>query len=196
MKMLRLLGCLWLVLALGWMWIGCAKPPEAEREAAKKAMEGALAAGADQYARADFETAKRVWDSAESQMKEKKYKEAKEGYVNAKAGFEKAASAAPAGKKAMADEANASLSQLEAAWKELEATAKRVEKKLKEKKDAWASDVKAIGEGFAKAKELISNDPAGAKRKLDEVKGLIEKWKQALKELMGPEGKPAPEKKK
>lgn len=181
---------------MGFLWMGCAKPPEAEREAAKKAMEGALSAGADKYAKSDLEPAKKNWESAEAQMKEKKYKEAKEGYIQAKAGFEKAAAAVAAGKKAVADQASATLTALEGEWKKLEPTAKKVEKML----DAWTADAKAITEGLGKAKELIANDPAGAKTKLEEIKALIEKWNQAFKELVAPEAKPktapAPVKKK
>ncbi|MCX8117907.1 MAG: hypothetical protein N3G78_08265 [Desulfobacterota bacterium] len=195
MRTVRVWVCLTLVIALGLIGSGCAKPPEAEREAAKKAMEAAVSAGAEKYAGPDFEAEKKTWDTAESQMKEKKYKEAKEGYVNAKAGFEKAASAVAAGKKALTEEANALLGQLESAWKDLEATAKKLEKQLKEKKEAWAGEVKAIQEGLAKAKELIPTDPAGAKAKLEEVKGVIEKWGQTFKELTAPGAKPAPAKK-
>lgn len=197
MRSVKSLVWLCVVLTLGIIWSGCAKPPEAEREAAKKAMEEALSAGADQYAKADLEPAKKNWDAAESQMEEKKYKEAKEAYIAAKAGFEKALAGVSAGKKAVADQVNATLTALEGAWKNLEATAKKVEKKLKEKKEAWTKDAKSIGEGLSKAKEMIANDPAGAKTKLEEIKALIEKWDQALKEMAAsePEAKPAPTKK-
>ncbi len=197
MRSIRSLVWLCVVLTLGVVWIGCAKPPEAEREAAKKTMEEALSAGADQYAKADLESAKKNWDAAESQMKEKKYKEAKEAYIAAKAGFEKALAGVSAGKKAVADQANATLTALEGAWKNLEATAKKVEKKLKEKKEAWTNEAKAIGEGLSQAKEMIASDPAGAKAKLEEIKALIEKWDQALKEIVAPEpkAKPSPTKK-
>jgi len=39
-----------LVMALIMMFIGCAKPPEAEKSAAKTAMDAAVTAGADKYA--------------------------------------------------------------------------------------------------------------------------------------------------
>ncbi len=197
MKSVKSLVWLCVVLTLGVLWIGCAKPPEAERGAAKKAMEEALSAGADQYAKTDLESAQKSWDAAESQMKEKKYKEAREAYIAAKAGFEKALAGVSAGKKAVADQASATLNALEDAWKNLEATAKKVEKKLREKKEAWTNDAKAIGEGLSKAKEMIASDPAGAKTKLEEIKTLIEKWDQALKEMVAPEpkAKPAPTKK-
>ena len=65
-----------IVLALLLIFTGCAKPPDAERRAAKAAMDTAASAGADKYASSDLDTGTRIWDTAESQMKEKKYKEA------------------------------------------------------------------------------------------------------------------------
>jgi hypothetical protein len=87
------------VFAVGMVWVGCSKPPEAEKEAAKKAMDAAFSAGADKYAPADLEAANKVWDTAESQLKDEKYKEAKGSYIEAKTAFEKAAAAVEAGKK-------------------------------------------------------------------------------------------------
>ena len=163
------------VLSLGVLLTGCAKPPDAEREAAKKAMELALSAGADKYAKADLEPASKNWESAESQMKEKKYKEAKEGYINAMVFFKKAAASVAKMKKFVADQASASLTALQGAWKNLEVKAKKVEKKLKDKKEAWTTDAKAISEGLGKAKEMIANDRVEEKPKLDEMKPLVER---------------------
>ena len=114
-----------MVIALALVFIGCAKPPEAEQKAAKAAMDAAVSAGADKYAAADLDAAKKVWDASEAQVKDKKYKEAKQGYVDAKAAFEKAAGAVAAGKKAVADEANAAIVALEESWKGIEAAAKK-----------------------------------------------------------------------
>jgi hypothetical protein len=172
-----------MVLALVFVFIGCSKPPEAEQKAAKTAMDAAVAAGADKYAAADLAAAKKVWEAAEAQVKEKKYKEAKQAYVDAKAGFEKAAGAVAAGKKAVADEANAALAAVEAAWKGTEEAAKKVEKKLKDKKEAWTADAKAFGENLKAAKEMIAADAVAAKAKVGELKGVIEKWEAAFKEL-------------
>jgi PBP1b-binding outer membrane lipoprotein LpoB len=181
MKQVRLLSVL-MVLALVLVVTGCSKPPEAEQKAAKTAMDAAMSGGADKYATADFEAAKKAWDTAESQMKDKKYKEAKEGYIAAKAAFDKAAAGVEAGKKAVADQVNADLATLEGAWKNLDATAKKMEKKIKDK-DAWTNGAKAITEGLAKAKEMAASDPAGAKAKMDEVKGMMDKWDSAFKEM-------------
>jgi hypothetical protein len=196
MKKVKLSVFVLVVLALGISLTGCSKPPETEREAAKKAMDAAISAGADKYAMADLEAAKKVWDTAEFQMKEKKYKEAKQGYIDAKAAFDKAAVAVEAGKKAFTEQADAGLKALEGAWKKLGTTAKKMEKKLKEKKTAWTTDSKAINEGLGKAKEMIAASPAEAKAKLDDLKAMIDKWENTFKTMVTATTKPKQAKKK
>jgi hypothetical protein len=172
-----------MILALALVFIGCAKPPEAEKSAAKAAGDAAVSAGADKYAATDFNAAKNLWDTSESKMNEKKYEEAKQGYVNTKAAFEKAAAAAAAGKKAMTDEVNAAVAGLEEGWKNLETAAKDVEKKMKDKKDAWEADTKAFVDGLKATKDMIAANPAGAKAKAGELKAIIDRWDAAFKEL-------------
>ena len=185
-----------MVLALALVFIGCAKPPDAEKSAAKTAMDTAVAAGADKYAATDFNAAKNLWDTSEAKMNEKKYEEAKQGYVNAKAAFEKAAGAAAAGKKAITDEVNAAVAGLEEGWKNLETAAKGVEKKMKDKKDAWAADTKTFVDGLKVTKDMIATDPAGAKAKSGELKSILDKWDAAFKELAAAPAKPAKKEKK
>ena len=196
MRMIKLSLFVLVVFGLGMVLAGCSKPPEAEKEAAKKAMDAAISVGANQYASADLEAARKVWDTAESQMKEKKYKEAKQGYIDAKAAFEKAAAAVEAGKKAVADQANAALKTLEEEWEKLRVTANKMEKKLKAKKQAWTADAKAIGEGLAKSKEMIGSAPAEAKAKLDGLKTMIDRWETTFREMAKSPSKPKATKKK
>jgi len=169
---------------------------KAEKEATKKAMDAALSAGADQYATAELETANKVWDTAESQMKEEKYKEAKGSYIEAKGAFDKAAEAVEAGKKAVADQAKAALKTLEVEWNKLRATAKELEKKLKDKKQAWTADAKAIQEGLGKSKKMIASAPAEAKAKLDQLKTTIDRWEATFKEMAASAKAKATKKKK
>jgi hypothetical protein len=178
----KLLGSLLIVLVLTLAPIGCSKPPEAEKQAAKAAMDAAVSAGADKYAAADLEAAKKTWETAESQMKDKKYNEAKKSYIDAKAAFEKAAQAVETGKKALTDQANAALTSIEESWKNVEAMAKKLGKKLKDR-EAWTTDAKAISEGLVKAKEIIAADPSQAKAKLDDLKTMIDKWENRFKEM-------------
>ena len=183
MKPIKWLLFVFVGLALGISFVACSKPPEAEKEAAKKAMDAAIAAGADQYAPTDMEPAKKLWNTAETQMKEKKYKEAKQSYIDAKAAFEKAAAAVEKGKKAAVDQANAALNALEEQWKKLNALAKKMEKKLKGKKNAWTTDAKTVNEGLVKAKEMITTAPIEAKAKLGELQALADKWEATFKEM-------------
>lgn len=196
MKNLKCSVSLMMVLALALVFIGCAKPPEEEQKAAKAAMDAAVTAGADKYAAADLDAAKKTWESAEAQVKDKKYKEAKQGYVDAKAAFDKAAGAVATGKKAVADEANAALTALEQGWSALEADAKKAEKKMKEKKADWEADAKAFVENLKAAKDSLGADPIGAKAKAAELKAVIEKWDAAFKEMLAAPAKPEPKKEK
>jgi len=190
MRMFKLSLFVLLAFALGMVLSSCSKPPEVEKEAAQKAMDAAVSDGAAQYASADLEAARKIWDTAESQVKEKKYKEAKQSYLDAKAAFEKAAAAVEAGKKVVADQANAALKTLEDKWKKLRVTATKMEKKLKAKKQAWTADAKAISEGLAKSKEMIASAPAEAKAKLDELKTMIDRWETTFREVAKSPSKP------
>ena len=185
-----------MVLALALVFIGCAKPPEEEQKAAKSAMDAAVAAGADKYAAADLDSAKKLWDASEAQVKDKKYKEAKQGYVDAKAAFEKAGAAVEAAKKKAAEEANAALAAVEQVWQGVAEAATKAEKKMKDKKAEWENDAKAVVDGLKAAKDMVAGDPIGAKAKADELKATIDKWEAAIKELLAaPPAKPAPKKK-
>ena len=195
MKFFKYAVSLLVVLSLALIFTGCAKPPEAEQQAAKAAMDSAVAAGADKYAATDMDNAKKIWEAVEAQMAEKKYKEAKQGYVDAKAAFEKAAAAVEAGKKAVMEEATAALAALEEAWKGVAASAKKVEKKMKDQKAAWDADAKAFAEGLKAAKDGIPTDPFGAKAKAGELKAVIDKWEAACKELTAVPAKAEPKKK-
>jgi hypothetical protein len=167
-----------------------------EKEATRNARDAALSAGADKYASSDLDAARRLWDTAESQMKEEKYKEAKGSYIEAKTAFEKATAAVEAGKKAIADEATAALKTLEVEWNKLRVTAKKMEKKLKNKKQAWTADAKAIQEGLAKSKKMIASAPAEAKAKLDQLKTTIDRWETTFKEMAASTSKAKTTKKK
>lgn len=177
--------------SLALVFIGCAQPPEAEKAAAKAAMDAAVAANAGKFVAAEFEAAMKVWGAAEAQMGEKKYEEAKQGYVNAKAAFDKAVVSAKAKKKALTDEATAAVTSLEEAWKALDTSAKDLEKKMADKKEAWDADTKAFTDGLKAAKDMIAVDPAGAKTKTADLKAIIDKWDAAFKELAAA---PAPKK--
>ena len=183
MKIFKCLVSLIMVLALVLMFIGCGKPPEAEQKAAKAAMDAAIAAGADKYAVTAMDAATKIYDTAETQVKNRKYEEAKKTYADAKAAFEKAPSGVEEGKKVARAEANAALKDLGVSWKDLRASAKKVEKEMKDQKEDWEADIKTFDEGLKAGKDMIASDPAGAKEKVDELKGIIERWDATFKEL-------------
>jgi hypothetical protein len=195
MKKIKYTVSLILVLSLSLVFIGCASAPEAEQKAAEAARDAAVKAGADKYAVADLQAAKKLLETSAAQVKEKKYKEAKQGYVDAKAAFDKAAAAVAAGKKAAAEEANSALAALEEGWKGIEASVKKIEKKLKDKKDAWEADTKSFVDGLKAGKEMIAADPLGAKTKVGELKAVVEKWDAAFKEMTAVPAKPETKKK-
>ena len=176
------------------MFIGCTNPPEAEKSAAKTAMDAAVAAEAPRYARADFEAAMQLWDTSEVQVQEKKYKEAKRGYLAASAAFEKAEAAVAAGKKALvgevnADELNAAIARLEADWENLQVLAKKLGAKL-EKKKLWEADAKSFAEGLKAAKNMSAADPVSAKLKLDFLRPFIDSYTKIFKQLEAVPAKP------
>jgi archaellum component FlaC len=146
-------------------------------------MDAAITAGADKYAVADMDAATKLWDTAEAQVKDKKYEEAKKTYADAKAAFEKAPSGVEEGKKVARAEATAALKDLGASWKDLRASAKKVEKKMKDQKEDWEADIKTFDEGLKAGKDMIASDPAGAKEKVTELKDIIERWDANFKEL-------------
>jgi predicted S18 family serine protease len=192
MKHVRLSISVLVVLALVMVLGSCAKPPEAEKQAAKSAMDSAISAGVDKYASDSLDAAKKIWDTAESQMKEKKYEEAKKSYIDATIAFKKATM--DARKKAAAEQANAALATLEELWKNVEVAAKKMEKKLKYK-GTWKTDAEAISEGLERAKEMIATNPSQAKDKLDDLKIMVMKWENTLKEMAAAPGKPKAAKK-
>jgi hypothetical protein len=192
MKHVRLSISVLVVLALVMVLGSCAKPPEAEKQAAKSAMDSAISAGVDKYASDSLDAAKKIWDTAESQMKEKKYEEAKKSYIDATTAFKKATM--DARKKAADEQANAALATLEESWKNVEVAAKKMEKKLKYK-GTWKTDAEVISEGLERAKEMIATNPSQAKDKLDDLKIMVMKWENTFKEMAGAPAKPEPPKK-
>ncbi len=198
MKKFRNTVSLLLLVSLLFLFVGCAKPPEAEQKAAQTAMEAAVAAGADKYAAAELGEANKLKAAADAQVAEKKYKEAKQAYIDAKAAFEKAAGAVEAGKAkaaaAAVEEAKAALTTVEEMWKAVEADAVKLGKKLKTKKAELAADARAFGENLKAGQELIATDAAAAKAKADELKAVAEKWIAAIAELAAAPAEPVKKK--
>jgi soluble cytochrome b562 len=182
MKNAKRLVTVMMILALAGTFSGCAQAPQTERLAAKAAMAAAMAAGTVKYATADFEAARKIWDSSEAQVREKKYQEAKQGYIDARAAFEKATAGVEAGKKVFIDQASAALAELEEGWKNIETAAKKVESKM-EKKTLWESDAKTFQEGLKATKNMLSADPAGAIAKAGQLKMFLDSYGAIFKQM-------------
>ncbi|MCL2669662.1 MAG: hypothetical protein FWE89_03155 [Syntrophaceae bacterium] len=177
---------------------GCAKPPEAEQLAAMDAMDTSLAADAEKFAADELDTAKKIWKAAETQMKKKNYKEAKQGYIDAKAAFEKAAAAVAAGRKAVIGEITAALTSLNESWiaLTLDAEANKLEQKLNgEQKDAWMSDTFTFADTLEAAKDMLAAEPLEARAKVGELRAFVDKWDTTFAEVTAIPDKPAPNKK-
>lgn len=181
---------------------GCESPPEAEKKAADAALAAAKSSGADMYAAPAYKTLSDLAKQAETQMADKKYKEAKASYERIKTMAEDTAKAALAGKEAMKAEVEKGIAASEAAWMALEKQAQAASKKLKpEQKKAWTDDAKATQEALKAAKDALANSPAEAKDKLAMVTASIEKWTKDLTGMMAAPAAaakkaPAPAKKK
>jgi|GEM_PF-149076 len=182
MKHFKYSVSLLMILMLFLVFTGCAKPPEAEKSAAKAAMDTAITSGADKYAAADLAAARKVWENAEAQMKEKKYKEAGQSYLAAKASFEKATGAIGEGKKLVFTEVKAAIVAMEVSGKQLKVIGGNALKKITDKKERAAqkesleSDIKDFTDGLKEAKEKIESDPAAAKAKIIVLKSIMDKW--------------------
>jgi hypothetical protein len=174
-----------IILALTLTFIACATAPVAEKSAAKAAMDTAVSSGADRYAAADLDAAKKIWGAAEDRMKEEKYAEAKQDYVAAKAAFDKVAGMAETNKTVATAEAKSAIASLERDWKNLKINARGVEKMMKDKemKDDWAALNKSFTEDLNAIKDKIVSDPVVAKANADELEDILERWDKAFKEL-------------
>ena len=189
-----LLLCMALLWAL--VFIGCARPPEAERSAAQAATDAAVAAGAEKYAPGDFAAARKLWNAAEAQVKEKKYEEAKQGYIEARAAFDKAAVGIEAVKKAAAEEVGVALPGLEEGWKDLQALFQRVEKKVTKGRALWETDAKTFVEDLKAVKETFATDPGGAKEKMMRLKFFLESYTALFQQLAAAPARPEAARKK
>jgi len=184
------------VLMLALIFIGCAKPPDAEKSAAQTALNAAKTAGADKYAPVEMEAGTMLLKASEEQLKAEKYDEAKVGYLAAKGAFDKAVKTATTAKQTLIAEVNATVAGLEEGWKALEANALAIEKKMTAQKEAWAADALLFTEGLQAAKGMIATDLAGAKAKAGELKAIIDKWNTTIQELAAAPEKPVKKGKK
>lgn len=104
----RLLLCMGLAIVL----FACARPPQKEVDEAKAAIAAAVTAGAETYAPEKLKKAKEMLVDAESNLKEKDYKQAKLLFIGARGTAEQAKVAAEGNKRRAQREATKLLDEL------------------------------------------------------------------------------------
>lgn len=190
MKNLRFSVVSLFIFMLALIFIGCAKPPDAEKSAAQSALNAATTAGAEKYAAVPMEAGKMLWGEAEKQLQAEEFEAAKVGYLAAKTAFDKATKSAVAAKKALTDEVTKTVTGLEEQWKTVEAAALAIEKKMAAQKEAWDADVLLFTQELQATKGMIAANAEGAKAKAVELKAMIDKWDTTIKELASMPEKP------
>jgi len=80
---------------------GCASRPDKEIQLAQDAMNQALEQRAEEYAPAEWKSAKEAWDQAQAQLGQERYASAAASFVTAKARLLKAAEVAKAERESM-----------------------------------------------------------------------------------------------
>jgi hypothetical protein len=170
MKQSERLSLVSVVLVLGMIVSGCARPPEKEMKEAEQAMKAAMDAGADKYADKKYGEGNQALSDAKSKTEAKEYKAARMAAKVAKAKFEAASGAVADGKSKMKAE-------VEPMWNEVNTTVTELEPKLakmklsKEDKAKVSEKVAAIKETLAAAKAALDGgDVAGARDKVQAAK--------------------------
>lgn len=178
-----------LVLAVVVLAVGCAKPPQAELDAMKAALQAAEQAEAPKYAVADWDKAQQAVNAANAEVEAqnakfalfRSYTKAKQLIADATAAANAAKDAGVAGKqKAMneareaIDAAKASLTAAQEALAALEKCRRKpkdLKKDLEAQKgnlDGFATQVSALEDAFSR------EDYFGAKAQAESLKGQID----------------------
>lgn len=179
------------------MAVGCAKPPQAEIDAAKASLQAAIDAGANDYAPASLREAQNAVQAldAEVQAQTKKfslmrsYKQTTTLAAAAKAAGDKAAADAAAGKEAARQAAEALLAQARTAMDEANAALKDAPRGKGTEMDlqAMTNDMQTVatqiaeGEAAHQAGRYLESKTKfeAALNQANNVKGMIEQAKAA-----------------
>ncbi len=161
----------------------CAKAPLKEKAAAEQARMAALAADAQRYAEATMTSARKLWDQAETSLKQKQYRAAKAAFRAARQSYDKAAMLVSQNKEVMVNAIKEGVDEADQDWQTLnqkmDQTGKRLSKDLKK---AWKDDQLMVRTALQSAHAFLKDqDPLDARQQLNNAKTLIEKWKKLLK---------------
>lgn len=119
--MLRKCSSYFVLMVVGLMVAGCAKPPTMEIADAENAVNAAAQEGAAEFAPNEFNMAQNALADARSKVASKDYKGALAGAIDAKEKAENAKAAIAAGKEAAKTAASEAIKAVEAKLKELKA---------------------------------------------------------------------------
>lgn len=163
MRMIRY--CFPIVVLAAAFMAGCSKPPDAEIQAARKSLEDARQAGADEYAQQSLKAAEDAVAELDAELKAQEdkfglfrsYKVSGEKAAAAKAAAERAAADAQAGKDRAREEASTMLSEAKTALEEVKV----------------ALDSAPRGKGTAADLAAMKGDLAVAEQSLAEVDSMI-----------------------
>ncbi|MFB3895443.1 MAG: hypothetical protein ACE14V_03985 [bacterium] len=175
-KSVRYLFILMLVCSVVMLW-SCAQPPTQEMDAAKAAIEKAVAAGADKYAATELEAAKSVLAQAEQKINAKDYAGAKVDAQDVVAKATAAEAAVTAGKDAVKAELDAMMPGIEKDYAALQKQVKSAKgnKKAAEQLKATFDEIPALETELKDAKTAYdAGDFAGAKEKYTAAKVKID----------------------
>ncbi len=174
---------------------GCAKPPQADVDSAKQAVEAARAAQASEYAPESFRSAEDAQAQLDTELKAQEekfalfrsYKKAAELAGAAKAAAEKAATDAAAGKEQAKGEAEALITEAKAARDEARAMLEKAPKGKGTAADleALKADLTSVDTTIADAEAAFSAERyLEAKSKAEAAKSSAANVKAAVEQAM------------
>lgn len=161
----------------------CAKAPMKEKAAAEQARMAALAADAEHYARATMTSAQKLWDQAETFLKQKRYAAAKKAYRIARKAYEKAADLVSQNKDVMVSAVNEGVTEADQEWQSMSKKVDQMGKRMsKDMRKAWKQDTMMVLTSLQSARSFLKEQhPLDARQQLNNAKMLIEKWRKLLK---------------
>jgi hypothetical protein len=170
-KLSMVLGSLLLAMA-------CAKPPTQEMSDAENAVNGAIQAGAEQYATTELGAAQESLADAKAKMESKDYKGAKMASMDAKTKADAAQAAVEPNKKAMMASVQERMTALKPLITAAQGDASKVKGKAAETVKAAAAELSSLWTGIQSDSD--AGNFAAAKTKLDTAQAKLDALKAAV----------------
>ncbi len=162
----------------------CSSRPDEQMKLAEKAMEQAKEQRAEEFAQSDWANAQRVWEQAQSQLKNERYGEAGTLLLRAKSRFEKARDIAKAKRDAVLKEAQELQKAVDLRYKALKTDVEgNVAKLSPARKKSLEDSFKDIDKGIEKVQADIKAGEYSRARTTGQT--AIRRVFEAEKELQG-----------